>query len=317
MLIAARGAPVPRAKIAGLLWDRVNDEQARNSLRQDLGALVESLRKIGLKLIESDRTNLRIPEDAVSSAERFLFDETDDDEAQFDPATYRQSLFEDLYELSASFDEWIREERIRISNKLLGRFERRLAIIERDERMSDEAIAAARALLEFDPTHERAWRALRQSDSAADMIFPLLTTEVPIGRAIVFEERFLEALFERQRIVLLATQNRQWLDRAAVIISTDRSRGAPGLQTQFTRTQNELIRLYGSPRTFEDGVFGPDAFQAISDGRLIRLAEWRLPEGVLRLGIPQRTDGVVRIEIQYAKRFPPSSDTRWSLEGVR
>src|SRR3954451_6067008 len=62
-LCLAEGRPVPRARLAGQIWERVTDAQARVSLRQallDIGRAMGSLRS---ELLDLDRDTIRLRTD--------------------------------------------------------------------------------------------------------------------------------------------------------------------------------------------------------------------------------------------------------------
>ncbi len=50
-LCLAFGAPVPRARIASMLWDRVSAAQARTSFRQALSELTSAMRAGSMRLL--------------------------------------------------------------------------------------------------------------------------------------------------------------------------------------------------------------------------------------------------------------------------
>lgn len=51
-------------------------------------------------------------------------------------------------------------------------------------------------------------------------------------------------------------------------------------------------------------------FDDVQTDQFIRLSEWRMPDGVIRFGIPRRLDRIVR-------SFPDATQTRWSFEELR
>lgn len=138
---------------------------------------------------------------------------------------------------------------------------------------------------------------------------------VPVAGYFVFEEQYFQNISERQRMVLGGTDGGA-LDVAAVLITPDVARGGAALEQLFVDVRSELIKEYGTPNAFEEGDFSGDAFQKIAAGQIIRIAEWQLPGGTLRLGLPQRNDGQVLLELQYKRSFPSVQDTRWSLDLV-
>ncbi|MDF1719396.1 MAG: hypothetical protein P1U65_01850 [Minwuia sp.] len=132
--------------------------------------------------------------------------------------------------------------------------------------------------------------------------------------AVVYQSAYLPQIANPQRLALLHDGNR--LVKAAAIFDLVATGDPIGAQQVFQDIQRLMIQRYGTPAVFERGEFGADFVDRINANSLIRVSEWRTPDGVLRLGIPRRTDGTVRIELQYAARFPPPGQTRWSVEQV-
>lgn len=132
--------------------------------------------------------------------------------------------------------------------------------------------------------------------------------------AVVFQAAYLPQIANPQRIALLHDGAR--LVKSAAIFDLVATGDPIGVQQVFQDIQRILIQRYGTPQVFERGEFGADFEAQINNNELIRISEWRTPEGTLRLGLPRRTDGTVRIELQFASRFPPPGQTRWSVEQV-
>ena len=59
-LCLAFGAPVPRARVASMLWDRVTTDQARGSFRQAFRELTVPLGPLADEIFESDRETIRL-----------------------------------------------------------------------------------------------------------------------------------------------------------------------------------------------------------------------------------------------------------------
>lgn len=133
---------------------------------------------------------------------------------------------------------------------------------------------------------------------------------------VVYEATAFPAVDLRQRLVLLH-QGRRHRTAAVIFDPVDPTDGR-ALEADFQRVLSEVIRLYGRPEsTFERGDFAGNIAQDISRSDLIRLAEWRTDGGTLRLGIPRRLDGQIRIELHHARSFRPPSHTLWSLNEVQ
>lgn len=132
---------------------------------------------------------------------------------------------------------------------------------------------------------------------------------------VVYEIPVLRGVIERQRLVLQHSGGR--LSKSALIVSMESARTGGEAADSFEQVRQQLLRRYGAPiRAIETGSFSASYVDDINDGRLVRLVEWRLAKGILRIGMPRRLDRQVRIEVQYAASFPPPSDLRWSLEQV-
>lgn len=142
-----------------------------------------------------------------------------------------------------------------------------------------------------------------------------LSNPVRLGGAMIYLGRYFERIEQRQRLVLEAPS--QSLERTGLIIDF-----APGARTTREQTYNdvleELVRHYGAPeRVIEDGDFGPQVETDLQDGAFRRIVEWKEAGGVLRFGIPARFDGVFRMELQFAARFPTIANPFWSFDTVR
>lgn len=132
---------------------------------------------------------------------------------------------------------------------------------------------------------------------------------------IVYETSVLANIALRQRLALLHKGAR--FRKVALIIDPSNPGDATGLQNDFQAVLAELVAAYGAPSsTFERGDFAGDVVQAIDDGDLIRIVEWRTASGTLRLGIPRRLDRQVRIEVHHARSFRPPTITLWGLDAV-
>ncbi|MBR0654670.1 BTAD domain-containing putative transcriptional regulator [Plastoroseomonas arctica] len=157
------GRPVRRTRIAGLLWDRVPEEQARNSLRQAVSELTNALRGAGVAVLDARRDDLRLHADACV-IDLAAFENAAPGERVAWP---QAALLEDLGELAPAFDQWLHGERARIDRRLRERMEAEIERLCRADSPPEQRIAAARDLLARDATHERAWRLIIRS--LADM----------------------------------------------------------------------------------------------------------------------------------------------------
>ena len=133
---------------------------------------------------------------------------------------------------------------------------------------------------------------------------------------VVYEATLLEEIDERQRLVLVPQNG--GLTTSALIVEFADPTDPAATARAFERVQEALLKRYGPPSfIFERGDFTANLVDDVNADRLIRITEWATDDGTIRLGIPRRLDGQVRMEVQHARNFPPPGDTRWSIEQVR
>jgi TolB-like protein/DNA-binding SARP family transcriptional activator len=161
-LCLAHGERVSRSRLVGLLWDRSADEQARMSLRQSLSELNGVVNRHVPGLVEIGRDSVRIDVgkcwvDALAILEASA-DTTADTNNLVQP--FSERLLEDLDGITPSFDHWLAAERSRFEDRVRKILEAELdRLIEQNARPEVRA-AAARRLINFEPTHEGAVRNL-------------------------------------------------------------------------------------------------------------------------------------------------------------
>jgi hypothetical protein len=132
----------------------------------------------------------------------------------------------------------------------------------------------------------------------------------------VYEARPFPEFAQRQRLVL--TEERGALRTAAVIVELDDLGSRVSFAQLYEGLRKSLSDRYGSPSaTFETGDLTDAIALDVNNNRLVRVTEWKTASGILRLGIPRRLDGRVRIEAQHARSFPSPRETFWSIEEVR
>ncbi len=132
----------------------------------------------------------------------------------------------------------------------------------------------------------------------------------------VYEVRLLAEIERRQRLVVVEEAGA--VERSALIIDLEATGTRESSEQIYERVRQGLRAAFGRPSSFfERGEFTVPLAAALDSGRFVRISEWDLPEGVLRLGIPRRLDRTARIEIQFARGFPEPQRSDWSLEVVR
>jgi DNA-binding SARP family transcriptional activator/TolB-like protein len=165
-LCLASAERIPRARLAALLWDRVPDSQARKSFRQSLCELTGAMGPLASELITANRETIRLNGalcwiDAVallaphSNLPNALRSEL--------AGLCSGGLLEELDGASPSFDQWLLGERTRFVDRLRGLLELELAEVIQSGQDASKRASVARRLIEFDPTHEGASRALMRA----------------------------------------------------------------------------------------------------------------------------------------------------------
>ncbi len=139
---------------------------------------------------------------------------------------------------------------------------------------------------------------------------------VKTGNVHVYETRFFDSIYQRQRLALLTGAGDR-IEITAVIVDLGNTGTPETIEQLYKELQALLTRQYGIPRTYEQGEFGPAFFAEVNSGQFIRNSEWFTPSGIVRLGFPRRLDRQVRMEVQLRKDFPGEKDTLWSVEQVR
>jgi len=146
-LCLAQGERVSRSRLAGVLWDRSGDAQARMSLRHALSDLNNATNGRTPGLIEVDREWVRI------DARACWID-------AFAIPDHSERLLDDLDGISPSFDRWLASERVRFEDRLRTTLENGLNQLIEENAAPELRAAAARRLINFEPTHEGAVRSL-------------------------------------------------------------------------------------------------------------------------------------------------------------
>lgn len=153
ILALANGERVLRSRITGLLWDQSNDAHARMSLRHGLSELnnLVNIRIPGL--IEIQRQTVRLHSERCWTDVHASTDHFD-------------QLLQDLEGVSPAFDGWLTAERLKFEDRRRTSLERELRQLVESGAAPGLQAAAARKLINFDPTHEDAVRNLMTAFAA-------------------------------------------------------------------------------------------------------------------------------------------------------
>lgn len=160
------GHRVPRARLAGLLWERASDRQARTSLRQSLRELLVAMGALGEELIRTDSNTIQLDARACwIDALAIVSPEGGPAHAlRGDLASLCQGdLLEDMSGVTPAFDQWLLMERTRFTSQLTRLLEYELNEACHAQASAPRRAALARQVIEFEPTHEGASRILMRA----------------------------------------------------------------------------------------------------------------------------------------------------------
>ena len=150
---------IPREIVADLLWTHSGPDQARHSLRQTLVALRKTQ---AANLVSANADALWIEAGAVEVdacvLETGLVD-ADTITLSESASRWRGALLGDLPAVSPAFDEWLRTERMKLTN-VMARLLRRLATTHVAAGNFDAAVETASQLVGLDTLDEAAHRLL-------------------------------------------------------------------------------------------------------------------------------------------------------------
>jgi TolB-like protein len=142
-LCLRHGERLLRSRVAGIIWDRSGEAQARESLRHALN----ELNRTGYWHLEKDHDAVRL-------------DVTGCWIDAFEIPEHSDLLLEGLYGISPSFDQWLIGERIQLEHRWQTRLEQELNGLIAEAAAPELRAAAARKLLNVVPIHEAAVRNL-------------------------------------------------------------------------------------------------------------------------------------------------------------
>lgn len=158
--------PVPRSRIASLLWEDLPEKMGRQNLRQILAELREEVGLdydggISKETIQLDSRYFDV--DAI----RFLRCGRERSDFETAVALYTGDLTADLEIRSAGFDEWLSLERRRLHSLALDIFDAHVKALDAAGDR-DKALVVCERLLELDPLRETTHRLLLPLEAAAN-----------------------------------------------------------------------------------------------------------------------------------------------------
>jgi DNA-binding SARP family transcriptional activator len=153
------GRPQSRERLAGLLWDRVPEVQARTSLRQLLATLRKEVPTLTNALIGSADTVTLNAEAIGTDVAEF---EAAMASGNFAHATnlYRGELLEGVRPGSLTFEAWLLPERERLRARAVAAMRALLDTAPLGREAAEAQVALAFRLLALDPAQEEVHRAL-------------------------------------------------------------------------------------------------------------------------------------------------------------
>ena len=114
ILALAPSDGMSRSRVAGLLWDRAEPEQARNLLRGALHELRNSFDPVGAEIVQTTREHILLRRDRVTVD----IDELTDAQGATTLTVDADRLLEGLENLGRSFDEWLSAARLSLKQRL-------------------------------------------------------------------------------------------------------------------------------------------------------------------------------------------------------
>ena len=164
-LLLHRDAPQSRQHLAFLFWPDSTETQARTNLRKQIFYLRRALPDVDGHLYADGKT-VRWQADSPMALDVAQFEahlaEAGEAEARGDQKAEQEALAQaaSLYKgdlLPGSYDDWVLDERERLSQRLTAALERLILLCE-EERDYRAAIDFAQQLLHHDPLHEATHR---------------------------------------------------------------------------------------------------------------------------------------------------------------
>ena len=152
-ILALSDFPVPRHRLASMLWSRRGEDQRRASLRQEIHRLQEAMEPVASGLIQVNRDQMTIRHERVWIDVAEALTATVQNPG---PLTLLSGVLLDGYDhLDPALDEWLTTEREKLRTHARIVLEGQLAIQETPEGV----LAVTSQVLQFESAHESAWRA--------------------------------------------------------------------------------------------------------------------------------------------------------------
>lgn len=163
-LASPPGVAHSRDQLSGLLWGLSAQEQARTSLRQNLARLRKSLGS-AKDIISADAQQIKLVPELVETDTAVLeglLSRPDIESLETAANLIKGEFASGLHINEDSFDEWIENERRRISDLTISALDRLLHHHE-NQNDDDKAAVIARKLLTIDPLQERVHQSLMRA----------------------------------------------------------------------------------------------------------------------------------------------------------
>lgn len=139
-----------------------------------------------------------------------------------------------------------------------------------------------------------------------------ITSPAELSGAYAYEVQLLQSIPSRQRLVLDTEDGR--VAKTALLIDTGNIAEPRSLLQTYERIKEMLVREFGKPATvIEEGNITGNTLAQLATSNAIRIAEWEMPSGTLRLGLPRPMEGAPRIEIHFARSFPAPRNPSWGM----
>ena len=277
-----------RDRLVGLLWSETEEEKARASLRQALYEIRNALEAAGSNAFSATKMAVALDRQRLDVDVQAML--LDAGEGRVHSALLeRENLIENLLgefeDTDPAFRVWLVAKRQTIQNRLVGHLEKTLGSAHDP---GDSTNDAAQALLNLDPTHEEAVRALMRARSRAGDIGGALSIYKRLWDQLS-DEFDVEPSKETQELVarlkLAQPDSADLAPPKAPVVSLVQKIDAPTPIISDVAPPKHVPRLIVAVAPFDAASIGADRGYLIHGFRrelianLVRFREWSVRDG--------------------------------------
>jgi DNA-binding SARP family transcriptional activator len=275
-----------RGRLSGLLWSESSEENARASLRQTLHGLREVFEQTGFHGFSFDRECVGVDRDAVSLDVTSLLQAAEEGKIAPILLTMRRlpdELLPGFDALDPGFGEWLLIQRRLVAERLERALTRSLTLAT----TSDDTIAIATALLNLEPTHEEACRALMSAFAERGEIAAALKAYKQLWD-VLEEDYDMEPSPQTQELVvkIKSTPAAPGADLPgfnAPVPAEREDEARARISTSSSDLQSErrpiVVAAFATPGVSADFSYLVTGFRNDLIAKLVRFREWMIIDG--------------------------------------